>query len=238
VRAGASAFDTSLARETEKRMNCKILIAGGSQETYSFAQTSVDDPPEKRLLTIGKPFPGNEIKIIDEKGQEVPSGEIGQLCVRGAATSSGYFGDVDATRAAWGELGKRGWYRTGDLAKLDEEGYLILVGRKRDMILRGGLNIYPKEIEDLLLSHPKIKEALVIGIPDPIMGERACACVTLVKGQMLTFEEMVSFLKEKKLAVHKFPERLEVWEQFPTLVDGQKFDKKSVINRMIERLKQ
>jgi len=237
VRTGASAFGASIAWETEERMKCKVLIAGGSQETYSFAQTSVDDPPEKRLSTIGKPFPGNEIKIVDENEEEVPTGEIGQLFVRGAATSSGYFGNVEATRTAWGEIGKEGWYRTGDLATLDELGYLILVGRKKDMILRGGQNIYPKEIESLLLSHPKIKDALVVGIPDQIMGERVCACVTLAGKDDFTFDEMISYLKVKGLAVHKLPERIEVFEQLPTLVDGQKVDKKSVIDRIVNKSK-
>jgi non-ribosomal peptide synthetase component E (peptide arylation enzyme) len=216
-------------------MNCKVLIAGGSQETYSFAQTGVDDPAEKRLSTIGKAFPGNEIKIVNEEEEEVSPGEIGQLFVRGAATSSGYFGDVEATRTAWGEIGKEGWYRTGDLATLDELGYLILVGRKKDMILRGGQNIYPKEIENLLLSHAKIKDALVIGIPDQVMGERVCACVTLAGRHEFTLEEMVSYLKVKGLAVHKLPERIEVFEQFPTLVDGQKVDKRSVIDRIVKK---
>ncbi len=236
VRTGASAFGASVARETEERMKCKVLIAGGSQETYSFAQTGVDDPPEKRLSTIGKAFPGNEVKIVDENEKEVPAGEIGQLLVRGAATSSGYFGNVEATLMAWGETGKEGWYRTGDLATLDELGYLLLVGRKKDMILRGGQNIYPKEIESLLLSHPKIKDALVVGIPDSIMGERVCACVTLTGKQGFTFDEMISYLKAKGLAVHKLPERIEVFEQLPTLVDGQKVDKKSVIDRIVKKL--
>jgi non-ribosomal peptide synthetase component E (peptide arylation enzyme) len=187
---------------------------------------------------LGKPFPGNEVKIVGDDGRELPTGEVGHLMVRGAATSSGYFGDPEATCTVWGCLGKEGWYRTGDLARLDEQGYLTLMGRKKEMIIRGGQNIYPKEIEDLLCSHPKVKEALVIGIPDEVMGERACACVTLVKGQTLTFDEMVSFLKERKLAVHKLPERLEVWEQFPTLVDGQKIDKKTVINKIMEKTKQ
>jgi non-ribosomal peptide synthetase component E (peptide arylation enzyme) len=175
VRTGAAAFDAALARETEEKMNCKVLIAGGAQETYSFGQAGVDDTLEKRLCTLGKPFPGNEVKIANGKGKELPQGKVGELFVRGATTSSGYFGDADATIEAWGELGKGGWYRTGDLAKLDEQGYLVLVGRKKEIIIRGGQNIYPKEIEDLLLSHPRITQAVVIGIPDPVMGERACA---------------------------------------------------------------
>ena len=235
VRTGAAAFDAALARETEEKMNCKVLIAGGAQETYSFGQTGVDDTLEKRLYTLGKPFPGNEVKITDGKGKECPQGEVGELFVRGATTSSGYFGDPDRTVEAWGELGKGGWYRTGDLAKIDEQGYLVLVGRKKEMIIRGGQNIYPKEIEDLLLSHPRVRQAVVLGIPDPVMEERACACVTPVKGQDFTFDEMSSFLKRKGLAIHKHPERLEVMEEFPQLVDGQKVDKISLKKMILEK---
>ena len=195
VRTGAAAFDASLAREAEKRLNCTVLIAGGSQETYSFAQTGVDDAPEKRVMTLGKPFPGNEVRICDDEGRDLPQSEVGHLKVRGASTSSGYFGDVEATLAAWGELGMGGWFKTGDLAKLDEDGYLVIVGRHKDIIIRGGQNIYPKEIEDLLLTHPKIMQAVVVGMPDPVLGERAWACVSLVEGETLAFEEMVDFLK-------------------------------------------
>ncbi|MGD8228277.1 MAG: AMP-binding protein [Desulfobacteraceae bacterium] len=236
VRTGAAAFDAALARETEEKMNCKVLIAGGSQETYSFGQTGVDDPPEKRLYTLGKPFPGNEVKIASGDGKELPQGEVGELFVRGATTSSGYFADPDTTVEAWCELGKGGWYRTGDLAKLDEQGYLVMVGRKREVIIRGGQNIFPKEIEDLLLTHPHVTQAVVIGIPDQVMGERACACVTLVKRQAFTFEEMISFLKEKGLAIHKLPERLEVVEEFPQLVDGQKVDKISLKKMILDKI--
>jgi 2,3-dihydroxybenzoate-AMP ligase len=236
VRTGAAAFDAALARETEEKMSCKVLIAGGAQETYSFGQTGVDDTLEKRLYTLGKPFPGNEVKITDGKGRECPQGEVGELFVRGATTSSGYFQDPNTTIEAWGELGKGGWYRTGDLAKLDEQGYLVLVGRKKEMIIRGGQNIYPKEIEDLLLCHPGLMQAVVIGIPDPVMGERACACVVPVKGEDFSFEEMIFFLKERGLAIHKLPERLEIMEEFPQLVDGQKVDKISLKKMILDKI--
>jgi non-ribosomal peptide synthetase component E (peptide arylation enzyme) len=225
VRTGAAAFDAAMAKETEEKLKCKVLIAGGSQETYSFAQTGIDDADEKRLTTLGKPFPGNEVKIVDDGGRELAAGEVGQLFVRGAATSSGYFGNPQATIEAWGALGMEGWYRTGDLARLDDEGYLTIVGRIKDMIIRGGQNVYPTEIESLLLTYPKVSQAVVIGIPDPVMGERACACIVTVPGQSLTFEEMIAFLKTKGLAVHKLPERMMVMAQLPHLVDGQKVDK-------------
>ena len=162
---------------------------------------------------------------MDDSGREVPAGEVGQLSVRGAATSSGYFGNQQATIEAWGALGMEGWYKTGDLARLDEEGYLTIVGRLKDMIIRAGQNVYPAEIENLLLTYPKVSQAVLIGVPDPVMGERACACIVPVPGESLTFEETMAFLKTKGLAVHKLPERLVVMEQFPHLVDGQKVDK-------------
>ena len=237
VRTGASAFEAALARETEEKLKCTVLIAGGSQETYSFAQTGVDDPPQKRTTTLGKPFPGNEVKICNDQGQPVTHGETGHLYVRGAATSSGYFGDKEATIAAWGELGPGGWYRTGDLAQIDEDGYVVLKGRHKEIIIRGGQNIYPKEIEDLLLTHPKITQAAVIGVPDMVMGERACACLTIVDGQDIVFEEMIAFLKEKGLAVHKLPEALHILDRFPQLVDGQKVNKIALKEMIIERMR-
>jgi non-ribosomal peptide synthetase component E (peptide arylation enzyme) len=190
----------------------------------------VEDSDEKRLTTLGKPFPGNEIKIVDDSGREVPAGEVGQLHVRGAATSSGYFGNQQATIEAWGALGMEGWYKTGDLARLDEEGYLTIVGRLKDMIIRAGQNVYPAEIENLLLTYPKVSQAVLIGIPDPVLGERACACIVAVPGESLTFEEMIAFLETKGLAVHN-PERLVVMEQFLTLWTGKRTDrsKKMVI---------
>ncbi len=236
VRTGAAAFDPTLARATEEKLDCKVLIAAGATETFSFAQTGVDDPQEKRLTTVGRPFPGNELKITDENGKEIPPGQIGLLNVRGAATSSGYFGDLNATLEAWRETGIEGWYSTGDLARLDEDGYLVLVGRKKEIIIRGGQNIYPREIENFLLAHPKIAEAIVIGIPDQVMGERACACLTLAEGKDLAFDEIIFFLKEKGLAIHKLPERLEVFNRFPQLVDGQKVDKISLKKIILERI--
>jgi non-ribosomal peptide synthetase component E (peptide arylation enzyme) len=236
IRTGASSFDEALAMETEEKFNCRVLIAGGSQETYSFGQSAIDDPPEKRLGTLGRPFPGNEVKITDDNGIEVAQGEIGRLLVRGAATSSGYYNDPTETLKAWGTFGKEGWYDTGDLAKLDKEGYLLLTGRRKEIIVRGGQNIYPQEIEDYLLTHPKVSGAVVIKVPDKVMGERACACVTTRGHEKFRFDEMISFLKYKGLAVYKLPEMLELMESFPHLVDGQKVDKVALEKMILEKI--
>jgi non-ribosomal peptide synthetase component E (peptide arylation enzyme) len=237
IRTGGAAFNASLAAETEERMGCKVVIAGGSQETYTFAHTSVDDPPDVRLETLGKPFPKTELRIVDDMGREVSNGEVGELWVRGAATSSGYYQDIEATITAWGEVGENGWFRTGDLAKFDAQGNLLLVGRKKDMILRGGQNIYPQEVENILLHHPKLQEVAIIGIPDMVMGERACACIVPKSGQELTLKEATDFLKDKGVAIHKLPERLEVIEKIPTVSDVQKIDRKILRKIIIEKLK-
>ncbi|MBW2063936.1 MAG: acyl--CoA ligase [Deltaproteobacteria bacterium] len=237
VRTGAAALDASLGMEIEQKLSCKVLVAGGSQETYSFAQSGVNDTLEKRIKTLGRPFPGNEIKIGDENGNSLPPGQVGELYVRGASTSSGYYGDRDATLAAWGALGKEGWYNTGDLAKIDEDGFLVLVGRKKEIIIRGGQNIYPKEIEELLCTHPKVVQAVVLGVPDTVMGERACACVVLAEGEKMELGEMTDFLRNMGLAVHKLPERLEIFEKFPQLAEGQKVDRRSLKEQVLERLK-
>ena len=235
IRTGGAAFDSSLAIETEEKFGCKVLLAGGSQETSTFAHTDIDDPPDVRLKTLGKVFPGNELKIVDNLGNELTQGEIGELYVRGAPTCSGYYHDITVTKKAWGCLGPEGWFKTGDFAKLDTSGNLILVGRKKEMILRGGQNIFPREIEELLMSHLKVKTVAVVGIPDSIMGERVCACVIPKQGENFSFEEMVIFLKGKGLAVHKLPERLEIMENFPNLAEGQKIDKKLLIEKIIKR---
>jgi len=237
VRTGAAALDAATAREVEEKMNCTVLISGGSQETYSFAMSSPEDPPEKRLTTIGKPFSGNEIKICDGNGKNLPRETVGHLFVRGATVSSGYYRDVEATLAAWGQFGREGWYKTGDLAKLDSDGYLMLVGREREMIFRAGQNIYPGEIEDLLCGHSNVIEAAVIGVPDPVMGERICACVALAEKKGFSFKEMVYFLKEKGLAIHKLPERLVILEKLPKLADDQKIDRITLKKQVLENIK-
>lgn len=235
ARTGTAGFDPRSAAEAEEKLNCTITIAMGSSETANIAQSSVDDPREVRFNTLGTAVFGSEFKIVDDAGVEVPQGEVGELWARGGSSSSGYYQDVEATVAAWGELGKNGWYRTGDLAKVDEGGNISIVGRKKDMILRGGQNVFPREIELELLSHPKVQDACVVGVPDPVMGERVCAFVVPARGEEPSVQEMVSFLRGKRLAVHKLPERLEFIEQLPLLGD-QKVDKIALRKRIIETL--
>ncbi len=144
-----------------------------------------------------------------------------------------YFMDPEATWATWT---RDGWRRRGDLGRMDEQGYLSIVGRESDMIIRGGQNIYPAEIESLLLTHPLVSAAAVVRMPDRVLGERACAYIVLKPGGELTFEEMVSFLRAKKIASYKLPERLEVLEELP-LAGGQKVDKKVLAKDVAGKLR-
>ncbi len=153
----------------------------------------------------------------------------------GPACAAGYFKDPEATWQAWT---RDGWFKLGDLGKFDEEGNLAIVGRKKEIIIRGGQNIYPIEIESMLITHPKVSDVAIIGMPDPVMVERACAYVTLKSGQSFTFEELVSFLRDKNVASYKFPERLEIVDKFPMVAEGQKVDKKLLRQDITQKLKE
>ena len=237
IRCGGAALAPSVAKELEDKLNARIVTGSGSMDCFAFTHTQYDDPPEVRHFTVGKPFLGNEIRVVGDDGKDVRQGEVGEMWVRGACSGSGYYKDIEATKAAWGELGPGGWYRTGDLVKQDKAGNVTFVGRKKDMIIRGGQNIYPKEIENALLSHPKVLDVAIVGMPDEVMGEKACAFVIPKPGQEFTFAEMVAFLKEKKLANFKIPERLEIRDRFPGLVDGQKVDKKALAREVAEKVR-
>lgn len=210
-----SPLERDLSMEAEKKLGVPILNGYGSFDSGGVSGTSLDDDAETRHTTMGKPYPGVEIKVVDDDGNEVPVGEEGELLYRGPLTAAGYYRDMERTLEAWGSLGKEGWFHSGDIVKLDKEGNIIMSGRKKDVIIRGGQNIYPIEIEELLLTHPKVEKAAVVGMPDPVMGEKACAYVVLTGQDKLTFEEMKTFLQSKKIAPYKLPERLECIDEIP-----------------------
>ena len=225
----------ALAQRVEEAMACKVLTFYGATEVAGVTILNPDDPPLIRYTSIGKPRPGMEVKLIDEEGRDVPVGETGEMACRGATCPSGYFGDIKATLDAWGgDLD--GWYGTGDLAKFDQHGYLYLVGRKKDLIIRGGQNIVPTEVENLLCSHPSVMQVAVVPMPDPELGERACAYVVLKSGKSLSFDEMVFFLKAKGLAIYKLPERLEVVDKFPE-AGGHKISKQDLVKDITQKLR-
>lgn len=234
VRTGTAALLPAVAAEAERRLRCIVAPAYGSMETVTISQAAVDDPAEIRLGgSVGKALDGMEVKVVDERGQEVSPGEIGELWVRGPGTSSGYFQDLEETARAWGELGKGGWFRMGDLARLDDQGNITLAGRKKEVIIRGGNKIYPTEIESLLSQHPKVLEAAVVGVSHPTLGEIACAFIIPRAGEEPTPEEVSAFLRGKNIASYKLPERAIVVGEFPRL-DSNKVDKRGLVQQFLK----
>jgi non-ribosomal peptide synthetase component E (peptide arylation enzyme) len=220
--------------EIEESLGCPVMQAWSSMDSTIGCMTSLESPREIRLTTAGKPsVEGDEIKLVDDAGKEVAKGEVGEIWARGPSGVSGYYKDADATWQVWT---KDGWFKSGDLGRIDEQGNLTIIGRKTDIIIRGGQNISPAEIEGLLVGHPKVSSVAVIGMPDPVLGERACAYVAPKRGQELTFDDMVSFLREKQIAAFKLPERLEIMEKLP-LVAEQKVDKGFLRNDIAKKLK-
>lgn len=221
-----------VAEEVEKRFKCLVINHYGGMDAGSLTSVSADDPVEVRRFSVGKPHPGNEIKLLDDEGKEVSMGEVGTIHFRGPTSVGGYFKDPEMTKQAWGS----GWFNMGDLGKFDEQGNLYIVGRKKDIIIRGGFNIYPTEIESILMTHPKVEAVSVVGYPDSIMGEKACAYVVPKKGQTFTIDEMVSYFRERKVNPNKTPERLEIIEKMPLVAD-MKLDKKVLKEDILNKIK-
>ncbi len=198
----------------------------GMTECGGVTTCPFDAPAEKRHTTDGKPCGGMELKVVDASGTEVPRGVEGELYARGPMVAKGYFGRGDLTSESFLS---DGWFRTGDQARMDDDGYIKITGRIKDLIIRGGVNIAPVEIESVLFSHPKVANAAVVGMPDPRLGERICAYVILdadVAGDStLTVEEVQGWMRAAGLAKPKWPERIEVVDAFPMTASGkvQKF---------------
>jgi len=210
-------------KKVQSQMNMgEVTIAYGMTETSPVStQCATDDPVERRVSTVGQVLPHIEIKIVDPEGKAVPRGETGEFCTRGYSVMKGYWNDAEKTRDA---IDEAGWMRTGDLATMDEEGYVNIVGRLKDMVIRGGENVYPREIEEFLYSHPKIQYVQVIGVPDPRYGEEICAWIKLKAGQTATPEEIREFCKGQ-IAHYKIPRYIEFVPEFPMTITGkiQKF---------------
>ncbi|MFJ7972227.1 AMP-binding protein [Psychrobacillus sp. NPDC096389] len=201
----------------------EITIAYGQTESSPvITQTKTDDAIEKRVSTVGKAHPGVEVKIIDPvTGEDAPVGVPGELCTRGYLVMKGYYKNDEATKSA---IDAEGWLHTGDIAVMDEEGYLDITGRIKDMVIRGGENIYPKEVEEFLYQHPSIQDVQVVGVPDPKYGEELMAWVILKTGESLTAEDLKAFCKGK-ISHHKIPKYIEFIEAYPMTASGkiQKF---------------
>jgi fatty-acyl-CoA synthase len=213
-----------IMRQVTSRMGARELtIAYGLTEASPVVtQSRTDDPLELRCETVGRPIPGVEVKIVDPaSGEELPDNQAGELCARGHCVMLGYYTDAAATAAA---IDRQGWLHTGDLAVRLPSGYFRITGRIKDMVIRGGENIYPREIEEFLFTHPAIEQAAVVGLPDEKYGEELCAWIKLKPGMSLTADEVREFCRER-LAHYKVPRYIKFVDAFPQTVTGkiQKF---------------
>jgi fatty-acyl-CoA synthase len=210
----------------------EIVIGYGMTETSPASFVSAtDDPLERRVSTVGRVMPHVEAKVIDAEGRIVPRGTAGELLTRGYLVMLGYWNDEEKTREA---IDAAGWMHTGDLATIDDEGYCNIVGRIKDMVIRGGENVYPREIEEFLYRHPKIQDVQVIGIPDPRYGEELCAWVRLRDGETAAEEEIRAFC-QGQIAHYKVPRYIKFVDGFPMTVTG-KIQKFLMRQQMIEEL--
>jgi fatty-acyl-CoA synthase len=210
----------------------EVLIAYGQTECSPVNHmTRADDPLEKRVKTVGRAGPHLEVKIVGEDGQVVPVGEKGDICARGYAVMKGYWEDPERTADT---VDAEGWLHSGDLGVMDEEGYVAVVGRLKDMIIRGGENIYPREVEEFLFTHPDIQDAKVIGVPDEKYGEAVCAWVQLREGAQLSEDGIREYCKEH-IAYFKVPRYIRLVREFPMTVTG-KVQKFKMREAMVEEL--
>jgi fatty-acyl-CoA synthase len=223
VMAGAPC-PIEVMRQVNRDMHCpELTIAYGLTETAPvITMSEVDDDLERRVSTVGKTMPATEIRVVSlETGEAVARGVPGEICTRGYMLMQGYDGDPEATSRA---IDPDGWFHTGDLGVLREDGYLKITGRAKDMIIRGGENIYPREIEEFLYAHPKIAEVHVTGLPDERLGEIVLAWVRLKAGETATEEEIREFCRGR-IAHFKVPQAVRFVDSFPTTLSGkiQKF---------------
>ena len=219
VSAGAP-IPRALVTKARSALGAAIISGWGMSENGAVTTTRPEDPEEKVTSTDGVALPGMEVRVVDASGALAPRGEEGALQVRGCSNFVGYL-----KRPGLANLSPEGWFDTGDLARMDEDGYIRIAGRLKDIVIRGGENIPVVEVEGLLFRHPAIASVAIVGYPDARLGERACAFVTLKPGAAFTFEDMTACLKAQKLTPQYIPERLEILSELPRTPSGkiQKF---------------
>lgn len=232
VMAGAVCPMEVMRRVVDKMHMNEVTICYGMTETSPVSmQSDIDDPLDKRVSTVGRIHPHVEVKIIDELGRVVPRGQSGELCTRGYSVMQGYWGDPELTAEA---IDKAGWMHTGDLAVMDEEGYCNIVGRIKDLVIRGGENLFPREIEEFLYTHPAIQDVQVVGVPDDVYGEELCAWIMLKEDAVLSEEEVREFCAGQ-ISRQKIPRYIRFAEEFPMTASG-KIQKFRIREIMIEEL--
>jgi len=230
VMAGAPCPIEVMRRVISEMHMSEITIGYGMTETSPISfQSDVDEPLERRVSTVGRVQPHLEVKIVDVQGRIVPVGQSGELCTRGYAVMLGYWEDVEHTRES---IDDAGWMHSGDLATIDADGYCNIVGRVKDMLIRGGENVFPREIEEYLYRHPKVQEAQVFGVPDPKYGEEVCAWIVLKAGVSATEDEIRDFCRGQ-IAHYKVPRYVRFVPELPKTVTGkaQKFAMREAMMR-------
>ncbi|HWP18985.1 MAG TPA: AMP-binding protein [Burkholderiaceae bacterium] len=231
IMAGSPCPIETMKRVISEMHMSEVTIAYGMTETSPVSfQSSVHDPVQRRVTTVGRIQPHLEAKVVDAEGRTVPVGQTGELWVKGYSVMKGYWGDEARTREAVVD----GWMRTGDLATIDAEGYCNIVGRAKDMLIRGGENIYPREIEEFLFRHPKVQSVQVFGVPDPKYGEEVCAWIILKPGASCTEDEIREFCRDQ-IAHYKVPRYIRFVDDMPMTVTG-KVQKFMMRQKMIEEL--
>ncbi|WP_395763401.1 medium-chain fatty-acid--CoA ligase [Escherichia coli] len=231
---GGTTIPKKVARECQQ-LGIKLLSVYGSTESSPHAVVNLDDPLSRFMHTDGYAAAGVEIKVVNDARKTLPPGCEGEEASRGPNVFMGYFDEPELTACA---LDEEGWYYSGDLCRMDEAGYIKITGRKKDIIVRGGENISSREVEDILLQHPKIHDACVVAMPDERLGERSCAYVVLkAPHHSLSLEEVVAFFSRKRVAKYKYPEHIVVIEKLPRTASGkiQKFLlRKDIMRRLTQ----
>jgi long-chain acyl-CoA synthetase len=208
--SGGSAMPAELLRAFEEKFGCMVLEGYGLSETSPVASFNHPDR-ERKAGSIGTPIEGVEMQVWDDKGNELRVGEVGEIVIRGHNVMKGYWNRSDATEEV---MTPDGWFHTGDMARVDEDGYFFIVDRKKDMIIRGGYNVYPREIEEVLYEHPAVQEAAVVGVPDEALGEEVAAAVVLRKGEQLDPADLRGYVKQQ-VAAYKYPRKIWFVDELP-----------------------
>jgi long-chain acyl-CoA synthetase len=207
--SGGAALPVELLREFDAAFGCKILEGYGLSETSPVASFNHPDK-ERKPGSIGTPVRGVEMKVVDEQDNDLAVGEVGEIVIKGHNVMKGYWNRPDATADAI----RDGWFHSGDMAKVDEDGYFFIVDRKKDMIIRGGYNVYPREIEEVLYEHPAVREAAVVGVPHDELGEEVGAAVALKDGEEVSAEELQAYVKDN-VAAYKYPRHIWFVDELP-----------------------
>jgi non-ribosomal peptide synthetase component E (peptide arylation enzyme) len=216
VSAGSSC-PIELLHQTREVLGIPVMEGYGMTECGWISATQRSDRPEDAVGTVGFPFPWMDLRVCNEQGQELPGGTVGEITLNGPCICLGYYNNAERNEASWRADGR---YKTGDLGVIEPSGRLRIVGRTKDIIKHGGSIIHPRELEELIFTHPKVAQVAVVGVPDAYFGENSCACVVTKSAEILTLNEIIEFLRDR-VASYKLPQRLELFDQLPYTSTGK-----------------